>query len=83
MYNDCIYKIKKSYHIYNRNIYLQKSCVGERVSLQVTWMRKSLVTLRTGKLFLSCFTVSLGKGFGSKGKQHHKHTTSETQSHMQ
>ena len=26
-------------------------------------------------------TVSVGKGFGSKGKQHHKHTGSETQSH--
>ena len=29
------------------------------------------------------FTVSLGNGFGSKGKQHHKHTPSETQSHTQ
>ena len=28
-------------------------------------------------------TVSLGKGFGSKGKQHHKHTASETQSPIQ
>ena len=28
-------------------------------------------------------TVSLGKGFGSKGKQHHKHIASETQSHTQ
>ena len=27
------------------------------------------------------FTVSVGKGFGSKGKQHHKHTALETQSH--
>ena len=27
------------------------------------------------------YTVSVGKGFGSKGKQHHKHTASETQSH--
>ena len=27
------------------------------------------------------FTVSVEKGFGSKGKQHHKHTPSETQSH--
>ena len=26
-------------------------------------------------------TVSVGKGFGSNGKQHHKHTASETQSH--
>jgi hypothetical protein len=26
-------------------------------------------------------TVSLGKGFGSKGKQHHKHTASKTLSH--
>ena len=26
-------------------------------------------------------TVSAGKGFGSKGRQHHKHTASETQSH--
>ena len=26
-------------------------------------------------------TVSVGKGFGSKGKQHHKLTASETQSH--
>ena len=25
--------------------------------------------------------VSVGKGFGFKGKQHHKHTASETQSH--
>ena len=28
-------------------------------------------------------TVSMGKGFGSKGKQHHKHTASESQSHTQ
>ena len=28
-------------------------------------------------------TVSLGKDFGSNGKQHHKHTASETQSHTQ
>ena len=28
-------------------------------------------------------TVSLGKDFGFKGKQHHKHTASETQSHTQ
>ena len=28
-------------------------------------------------------TVSLGKGFGSNGKQHHKHTASEAQSHTQ
>ena len=28
-------------------------------------------------------TVSLGKVFGSKGKQHHKHKSSETQSHTQ
>ena len=28
-------------------------------------------------------TVSLGKGFGSKGKQYHKHTALETQSHTQ
>ena len=28
-------------------------------------------------------TVSVGKSFGSKGKQHHKHTASETQSHTQ
>ena len=28
-------------------------------------------------------TVSLGKSFGSKGEQHHKHTASETQSHTQ
>jgi hypothetical protein len=28
-------------------------------------------------------TVSLGKGFGSKGKQHQKHTALETQSHTQ
>ena len=27
------------------------------------------------------FTVSVGTGFGSKGKQHYKHTASETQSH--
>ena len=27
--------------------------------------------------------MSLGKGFGSKGKQHHKNTASETQSHTQ
>ena len=27
--------------------------------------------------------LSLGKWFGSKGKQHHKHTASETQSHSQ
>ena len=26
-------------------------------------------------------TVSLWRGFGSKGKQHHKHTASETQTH--
>ena len=26
-------------------------------------------------------TVSVWKGFGSKGKQHHKHAASETQSH--
>ena len=26
-------------------------------------------------------TVSVGKNFGYKGKQHHKHTASETQSH--
>ena len=26
-------------------------------------------------------TVSVGKGFGSKGKQHHKHAASETQIH--
>ena len=26
-------------------------------------------------------TVSVGKGFGSTGKQHHKHIASETQSH--
>ena len=29
----------------------------------------------------SVHTVSVGKGFGSKGKQHHKHTASETQNH--
>ena len=28
-------------------------------------------------------TVILGKGFGSKGKQYHKHTALETQSHTQ
>ena len=28
-------------------------------------------------------TLSLGKGFGSKGKQHYKHTASETQTHNQ
>ena len=33
------------------------------------------------KMFAAIDTVSLGKGFGSNGKQHHKHTASETQSH--
>ena len=32
---------------------------------------------------LTIITVSLGKGFGSKGKQHHKHTASQTHSHTQ
>ena len=31
--------------------------------------------------YFSLYTVSVGKGFGSKGKQHHKHTASEMQSH--
>ena len=31
----------------------------------------------------SAYTVSLGKGYVSKVKQHHKHTASETQSHTQ
>ena len=34
-------------------------------------------------LSIVLITLSLGKVFGSKGKQHHKHTASETQSHTQ
>ena len=33
------------------------------------------------KLLYTHVTVSLEKGFGSNGKQHHKHIGSETQSH--
>ena len=37
----------------------------------------------TSQLIAVCFTVSVGKIFGSKGKQHNKQTAFETQIHNQ
>ena len=52
----------------------------------ISWIRQIYDTLNTTSLTSLVdnhwhLTVSVGTGFGSKGKQHHKHTASETQSH--
>ena len=60
-----------------------RSCQGDQAARPSSYVelmcRHALEINHLGGL--ARITVSVGKGFGSKGKQHHKHTASETQSH--
>ena len=60
---------------------LQKYFFSFLIRFSLTLPNKAVSKVSKIALKVDSVTVSVGKGFDSKGKQHHKCTASETQSH--